>query len=237
MGERNEQGLASHPPVLTGATAQNVSSPKPLVSGPSRSTTPNVDTVDNSQSRTSSSERWKWLSSGTDDKRESDPTTSTPPSMVGEVDGNGVDRYDWAMHWARLQARTEEERAKLPPAINPQERQAPATEAEPCYASLGEFSLNYSDAPRTSPSSCSRGRRKKKTPERLGPGISGSNTNAALVQRPTERGNEARHTPTPSEVSDFEFGFGSTTTSGRPGNYSTRTVSRVGRAAARRKNR
>lgn len=234
MGKWNEQGLVSHPHVLTRATAQNVSDPKPLVSGTPPSTPPNVGAVDNSQSRTSSSERWKWVSSGTDDN----PAPSTPPSMVGEVDGNGVDRYDWAMHWARLQARTEEERNKLPPAVNPQERRAPATEAESCYASLGEFGLNYSATPSTSPSSCSRGRRKKKkTPERLGPWNASSNTSAALGQRLAERENEARHTPTTSEVSDFDFGFGSTTTSGRPGNHSTKTPSRVGRAKARRNDR
>lgn len=238
MGKRTEQGLVSHPPVLTRTTVQNTSSPKPLVSGAPDSAPPNVGAVDGSQSRTSSSERWKWLSSSTDNKKKkSDATPSTPSSMVVEINGGGVDRYDWAMHWARLQASSEEERANLPPAIDPQERPAPATEVDPCYASLGEFSLNFSAAPTTTSSDRSRRRRKNTTPERLGPGTADFNTSAASVQRLAKGGNEARHTPTPSEVSDFDFGFDSTTTSGRPRNYSTRTPGRVGRVEVRRKDR
>lgn len=46
----------------------------------------------------------------------------TPPTSTSVVDGiqggGGADRYDWANHWARVAARTEEGRAKLAPAID-----------------------------------------------------------------------------------------------------------------------
>lgn len=245
MGKQNEQGLVGHPSVLTTATAQNTSSPnQSVVAGPHSAPAGNAGLVDDLQSSTSSSEIWKGSSS------EKDYSESTPPTPLSveageshEINwlGDGVHRYDWAFHWARLAARTEEERDSLPPAVNPQERPAPVATPPPeaeiksCYASLDGLNRMFSAAPEGKPSRSSRRHGRARTSEQFGSGSANSNT--TVRARPLADDEiEARHTPTPSEASDFGFGSGSTTTSNtlRPRNYSRKIVSHVDKAKARR---
>jgi hypothetical protein len=163
IGRQNEQGPVGHRSALTNATAQNASSPKPAdFAGRHSAPAGKVDLVDGLQSRSSSSESWKWLSSGSDNKKKSDATPPTPLSVEAgsdRINGMGIDRYDWAAHWARLAARTEEERGRLPPAINPQERPAPVAtpppeaEVKTYYADLDDLNRIYPAAPEGKPSS------------------------------------------------------------------------------------
>ncbi|KAG8167146.1 hypothetical protein KVR01_002835 [Diaporthe batatas] len=109
MGKQNGHvGLADRPTVLTRAPANNASHP-----------------VNGIQGGASSSSRWGSQSSaqscGKDSQSQKQDDESSPPSTPPSRDSDGVARYDWAMHWVRLAAATDEERDSLPPAVNPQQ--------------------------------------------------------------------------------------------------------------------
>lgn len=209
MGKQYEHvGLADRPTVLTRAPANNGPSQKPKAGGAgSQSAAPQVvGPIDGIQGGTSSSSRWgsqsSEKSSGKDihKKDESTPPTTPPPSR----DSGGVARYDWAVHWLRRAARTDEERDKLPPAVNPQQRMAPDAVAEDKadpqpYDSFGpNFSRKIcaSPEPPVSPrpklSSSSRGHQSARTSERLAGYLADDEA-------------KARHVTTASEIDELKF--------------------------------
>lgn len=147
-----------------------------------------------------------------------------------------MDRYDWANHWARVAAPTSEERAKLPSAINPQERPAPIAKDEPCYASPDEFSRRVDPDSAAKYSSNSRRRRSIKAPER--PGSLGTDSTAAVAgSNPPENRENFVESPSYKYMADWDFGFAAVTTpsSLRPDDYSSSLWSQVNQADASRK--
>lgn len=118
-------------------------------------------------------------------------------------------RYDWAIHWARAAARTAEERDRLPPANNPQQRTAPVTTGKPCYAPMDEFSRRF-ESPETAPySSNSRRRRSTRAPKRLG-SVSAASSAAVKGSKPSYGREESREKSYYSGPADFDFGFDAT---------------------------
>ncbi|KAK7704638.1 hypothetical protein SLS64_008402 [Diaporthe eres] len=211
-GKHNEQIPLSHPSILTKPPAQNDSSAKTLVPAPLR----NFSRKAGFGSRTSSSDTLKSLCSGISNTVDE----LTPPTSVSIVNGieggGGVDRYDWANHWARVAARTEEEKVKLPPAINPQERQAPTAKDEPCYASLDEFSNQVDPASAATYPSNSRRRRSTRAPKR--PGTASVESNATVVgSSPPDKREAPIETPSHKHMDEWDFGFAAATTPSTPG--------------------
>lgn len=201
MGQQYEHiGLAVSPTVLTIAPAHNAPSPGSQSVGPQI-----VGPVDGIPGATSSSSRWgsqsSEKSSGKEGQRKEE---STPPSTPPSMDSDGVVRYDWAMHWARRAAKMDEERDKLPPAVNPQPRVAPdqAPEAIADPQPYDSFGLNFSRKssasrrssanPRPRPSSSSSGHQSAKTSK--GPA-------GYLADDETK----ARHVQTASEIDELNF--------------------------------
>lgn len=237
-GMQSTQSIICRPSVLTKPPAQNDPNLK-LVAGarPASVRRGNAgmrspfDSKTSKTSKTSSSDALKWLSSGkSQEKSEPTPSTSLSVKNEGVQAGDGVNRYDWAFHWARLAARTDEERDKIPPAINPQERKVRKEKVKACYESLDEFSRRFDPAPEAQPSRSSRCG-SIKTHERPG---SASAASCATVagSRPTRDTRNRVITPSHSDVSDFDFGFSPAATSSttRHGDYSSRPGNHANKA-------
>lgn len=172
--------------------------------------------------RDSSSDALKGQSSGWSPKVDS----STPPSSTSVrnrlSDHDGVTRYDWAFHWMRAAASTEEERAKLPPAVNPRQSPAPKAKTKSCYSSQDEFSRMSESAPKAKPSSNSSARRSNKAPGRIGfvSAESSAESSATVAgPKPKEDSSDLIEMSRPKSIGDFDFGFA-------PANTSTTTVVR-----------
>ncbi|KAG6365974.1 hypothetical protein INS49_000150 [Diaporthe citri] len=220
-GTQNERNLLGHPSVQTKPPAQNDSSSKTL-GGAAPASVPNFSMKPVFESRNSSSDALKSLCSGVSETVDE----LTPPTSTSIKNGSqgvgGVDRYDWANHWARVAARTAEERDELPPAVDPQERQAPMAKDEPCYASLDEFSHLVDPASTAKYSSNSRRRRSTKAPKRPGSMSAVSNATVAGSSPPNNR-REPLEMPSYSLMADWDFGFSAATTPTtlRPANNSS----------------
>lgn len=136
-------------------------------------------------------------------------TQPTSTSIVNRLQGGGgVDRYDWANHWARVAARTEEERAKLPPAVDPKERQVPMAKDEPRCASPDEFNLKIDPASTTKYSSNSRRRRSTKAPPRPVYRYVSAKSNATVVGlNPPDNKRDPMETPSYRNMVEWDYGF------------------------------
>lgn len=214
---QNEQIPLGHPSVLTKPPAQNDPSSKKL-DGVTPAPVRNFSRKLGAESRNSSSDAMKWPSSGWSNKVDEDelsPSTSTS-AMNGLQGGDGVDRYDWAIHWARVTARTAEERAKLPSATDPQQRTAPTAKDEPCYASLDEFSRKVDLASAAGYSSNSRRRRSTKASERPG-SVSGESNTTVVGSSLRDNKRDPMETPSHKYMADWDFGFAAATMRTTPG--------------------
>lgn len=213
---QNRPSVSGHASVLTRPPAQNDSISKTLVDAESVPVPRHSSGA--KSGRNSSSDALKGLSSGWSHKVDS----STPPSSASVrnrlSDHDGVSRYDWAFHWARAAASTEEERAKLPPAVNPRQGPAPTAKAKSCYSSMDEFSRKFDSAPTAKPSSNTSVRRSTKAPGRIGSVSAESSATVAEPRSSDDRGNMVDVSPSRS-MSDFDFGFA-------PANIPTATVAR-----------
>lgn len=186
-------------------------------------------------SKTSSSDSLEGLSSVWSNQVDS----LTPPSSPSTTNkDDGVNRYDWAIHWARINAATEEERSRLPSAINPIQRLAPMPKDLPCYASLDEFDRIHASAPASEPSSNSSVHRNTKTLR--GPGSVSADSSATLVgSEPADDRTNPMEKPSYKYMHDWDFGLAAATPPNMPGrgNYpSSRHRSQANRAEARCKN-
>lgn len=161
------------------------------------------------ESRTSSSDATKGTSSGNSNKvEEISPPTS--PSLTNGLDGgDGVNRYDWAIHWARAAARTAEERDSLPQANNPHQRPAPVATGKPCYSPMDEFSRRFESPETAAYSSNSRRRRSTRAPKRLG-SVSAASSAAAEGSKPSYNRVGSLEQSYYSGPADFDFGFDAT---------------------------
>lgn len=122
------------------------------------------------------------------------------------------------LHWARAAATTEEERAKLPSAVNPRQGSAPMAKAKSCYASLDEFSRMFDSAPAAKPSSNTSVRRSTKAPGRIGP-VGAESSATVEAPKPKDDSIDLVEMSTDRSMGDFDFGFA-------PANIPTTTVVR-----------
>ncbi|KAI7780037.1 hypothetical protein LA080_000050 [Diaporthe eres] len=200
---------------------KNDSSPKTLV-GAAPASVRNFSRKAGFESRTSSSDTLKSLCSGVSNTGDELTPPTSVPIVNGIEGGGGVDRHDWVNHWARAAARTEEEKAKLPPAINPQQRQAPTAKDEPCYAPLDEFSNQVGPASAATYPSNSRRRRSTRAPKR--PGTASAESNATVVgSSPPDKREAPMETPSHKHMDEWDFGFAAafTPSAPRPNNNSS----------------
>lgn len=161
------------------------------------------------ESRTSSSDATKGTSSGNSNKVDEISPPTSPSLTNGLGDGDGVHRYDWAIHWARAAARTSEERDRLPQANNPQQRAAPVATTEPCYSSMDDFSSRFESPETAAYSSNSRRRRSTRAPKRV-ESVSAASSAAAEGSKPSYNREKPLEKSYYSGPADFDFGFDAT---------------------------
>lgn len=203
---QNRPSVFCYPSALTRLPAQNDSiskTPADVESGP----VPRHNSGAK-PGRDSSSDALKGRSSGWSPKVDS----STPPSSTSVrnrlSDHDGVTRYDWAFRWARAAASTEEERAKLPPAVNPRQSPAPKAKIKSCYSSQDEVSDMSESAPTGKPSSKSSVRRSTRVPGRVG-SVRAESSATVAGPKPKEDSSDLEEISRPSSIGDFDFGFAS----------------------------
>lgn len=170
------------------------------------------------------------LSSGWSNKADS----LTPPTSKSVSPGNdGVDRYDWAEHWARVDARTkEDERPKPPAATDPQQRQAPVAEDKPCYGSVKNFSRKFESPPEIKHP---RVRRMTRRPKWIGPSSAESSaSDVESMPRDKSRVRDLMEKPSYNYMAHWDFGFAAANKPRplRPHNHSPRHRSQASKAEA-----
>ncbi|KAJ0117974.1 hypothetical protein J7T55_014425 [Diaporthe amygdali] len=191
----------------------------------------NVGVESGTGSGSGSSDAVRCLESDFSNKKKNEPTPSTSISTREGTVLTGVDRYDWAIHWAPA-----EQKANLPEPWNPPEPRDTAPKNEPCYDSLGELS-SWSDSSSTARNSDYLRRRSNETPKPSEPSIHKTSESIGR-SRPRKSRRKATYAPSDSALSEFDFGFGPATTPVRqfltpkPGSYLSETRRRADKAAA-----
>lgn len=227
----DEQSLADQPSMLNETKALHDSSNLLVAPGQNLALGGDFGVESGIGSGTSSSDAARCLESDLSNKNKNKPTPSTSISTRDGTVLIGVDRYDWAIHWAPA-----EQKANLPEPWNPPEPRDTAPKNEPCYASLGEFS-SWSDSSSTARTSDYLRRRSKETPK---PSEPSTYKTSESIERPRPRKSrrKATYAPSDSALSEFDFGFGPATTPVRqfltpkPGSYLSETRRRADKAAA-----
>lgn len=244
-GMQSEQTFFGHPPVLTRPPAQNelISSKTPVGEAPVSAPRSNVSTNAGFGSRISSSDALSGQSSGWSKKVDS---LTPPTSPSTSRDDDGVIRYDWAFHWARVNARTEEERSRLPPAINPRQGPAPPPKKLLCYTPPN-FSRKIDSPGPATPSSSSPAPSRNSSPARRRSSSTAGQVRSARAKpraafvepESTDGMRESMQRLSYNDMVSWGFSPAAAARPGtlRPNGYPSRRRSRVNKAEARRSGR